>query len=354
MQDDECDTQSPKNIAEYNADEKWMDVAIKLGSSQIPFTPPNPWVGCVLITKSGEAFYGATQPPGGKHAEIVAIEAAGDKARGSTMYVTLEPCSHYGRTPPCTQSIIKAGVNRVFIALADPDKKVNGDGIRQLQSASIECRLGLCAEQAAKSLLPYLKHRNTGKPFVVLKLAATMDGYIAAPDYSSKWITGEEARKDAHRLRSESGAVLVGANTVRHDDPELTVRLVEGNNPLRIVLGKVDKKSNTQPLLEWTSGVEELLDYLGEKGILQLLVEGGSKVAGTFHDKGLVDKYIIYFTPGFLGNGSGVHMISGVGAQHLSQIWRGKFGNVQKIGEDLRVEIVPTTFDTILTKLSQL
>ncbi len=334
--------------------EKWMEFAIELGARQMPFTPPNPWVGCVLVAKSGEVFFGNTQPPGGKHAEIVALDAAGVKADGSVMYVTLEPCAHYGRTPPCTQAIIEAGVKKVFMALPDPDKKVYGSGIKELRAASIDCQIGLCAKKAAEILLPYLKQRVTGRPFVVLKLAATSDGYIAAPDYSSKWITGEEARKDAHRLRAESGAVAVGANTLRHDDPELTVRLVDGKDPLRIVLGKADSDSKAQPLLEWTSGPEELLDYLGEMNILQLLVEGGSKAAGAFHTKGLVDKYVIYFAPALLGNGNGVPMISGSDVEQIAQIWRGRFHAVTKVGEDIRVDIVPMTFDAMLTGFSQL
>ncbi len=333
--------------------EKWIDLALAISQEQRGLTNPNPWVGCVIVGNEDRVYSGTTQPPGGKHAEIVALEKAGSKAKDSVMYVTLEPCSHYGRTPPCTKEIIKAGVKEIFISILDPDPKVSGKGIKELESAGIKCHLGIASKKVAEELLPYLKHRVLRKPFVILKLAATTDGYIAAGDYSSKWITGDEARYDTHKLRSESDAILVGANTIRLDDPELNVRLATGKDPLRIVLGQAANDRKAQPILQWEKSVEELLSYLGENSILQLLIEGGSKVAGLFHKKQLVDKYVIYLSPSFLGDNTGISMMTGSNIKNISDIWRGKFHNIQKIGDDLRIDIVPKSFDTMIDDLIQ-
>ena len=187
-------------------------------------------------------FYaGATAPPGGPHAEVTALARAGDAARGATLYVTLEPCAHHGRTPPCTDAIVAAGVARVVVGIEDPDQRVAGRGIAALRAAGIDVTVGVAADEVAEQLAPYRKHRATGQPCVVLKLAASLDGRTAAPDGTSRWITGEAARRDVHRLRAHSDAVLVGAGTVRADDPELTVRLdgaSDGPQPLRVVLGR--------------------------------------------------------------------------------------------------------------------
>ncbi|HYT38061.1 MAG TPA: bifunctional diaminohydroxyphosphoribosylaminopyrimidine deaminase/5-amino-6-(5-phosphoribosylamino)uracil reductase RibD, partial [Acidimicrobiia bacterium] len=212
-----------------------MRRALELAASVRATTSPNPWVGCVI---DPGAFEGATQPPGGPHAELVALERAGDAARGATMVVTLEPCAHHGRTPPCVDAILAAGVAKVVVGVEDPDPNVQGRGIARLRQAGVEVEVGVCADEVRAQLAPYLKHRSTGRPWVVLKLAASADGRTAAPDGSSRWITGEAARADAHRLRAESDAVIVGAGTVRADDPELTVRAAEGRDPLRVVLGK--------------------------------------------------------------------------------------------------------------------
>ncbi len=193
-------------------------------------TAPNPWVGAVLVVPGDSHapttwFVGATARPGGPHAEVTALNAAGDRARGGTLYVTLEPCAHHGRTPPCTVAVLEAGVARVVVGMVDPDPLVDGRGVEVLRSAGVEVEVGVAADVVGEQLAPYAAHRRTGRPWVVLKLAATLDGRIAAPDGSSRWITGEAARRDAHRLRAVSDAVIVGAGTVRADDPSLTVRL---------------------------------------------------------------------------------------------------------------------------------
>ena len=201
---------------------------------------PNPWVGAVVVTSSGEVFTGATLEPGNAHAEVVALNAAGKKAVGATLYSTLEPCSHTGRTGPCTSAIFEAGVKRVVVGTLDPDTKVAGSGVQQLRNAGLTVDVGVLEHEVRAQLAPYLHHRSTGRPFVVLKMASTIDGRIAATDGSSKWITGETARKRVHQLRAESDAIVVGAGTVRADNPSLTVRDVHGPSPRRIVLGTID------------------------------------------------------------------------------------------------------------------
>src|SRR5947209_8596065 len=249
-----------------------MHRALELAASVRGTTSPNPWVGCVI---DPGGFEGATEPPGGPHAEIVALERAGEAAKGATLVVTLEPCAHQGRTPPCTDAIIDAGIATVIVGIEDPDTHVRGRGIAALRDAGIDVEVGVCAEEVRAQLAPYVKHRSTGRPWVVLKLAASADGRAAAPDGSSQWITGEAARADAHRLRAESDAVIVGAGTIRADDPQLTVRHVEGRDPLRVVLGTAPAEAKVHPCVELSGELGEVLDVLGGKGVIQLLVEGG-------------------------------------------------------------------------------
>jgi diaminohydroxyphosphoribosylaminopyrimidine deaminase/5-amino-6-(5-phosphoribosylamino)uracil reductase len=316
-----------------------MNRALALAASVRTSTPPNPWVGCVLEAPDGRVFEGATAPPGGPHAEAAALALAGEAARGATVWVTLEPCSHHGRTPPCADALVAAGVRRVVVALQDPDPQVAGQGLDCLRSAGIEVELGLRDERARDLLAPYLKHRTTGRPWVVLKLAASLDGRTAAPDGSSQWITGEAARADAHRLRAESDAVLVGAGTVRADDPSLTVRHVDGPDPLRVVLGTAPAGAKIHPCVELTGELGEVLDELGRRGVLQVLVEGGATVAGDFHRAGLVDRYVIYLAPVLFGGDDGRGLFSGAGAPSIDDVWRGRILSVEQMGDDVRVEV---------------
>ncbi|HSS09382.1 MAG TPA: bifunctional diaminohydroxyphosphoribosylaminopyrimidine deaminase/5-amino-6-(5-phosphoribosylamino)uracil reductase RibD, partial [Acidimicrobiales bacterium] len=276
---------------------------------------------------------------GGPHAEAVALALADDSAKGSTAYVTLEPCCHEGRTPPCADALIDAGVRRVVIGVEDPDRHVRGGGIARLQDAGLDVEVGLCGEAIADQLAPYLKHRLTGRPWVVLKLASTMDGRTAAPDGSSRWITGPLARTDAHRLRAESDAVLVGAGTVRSDDPALTVRHVEGRQPLRVVLGSVPVDARVQPALELSGDLEAVLDELGGRGVIQLLVEGGAGVAHEFHQAGLIDRYVLYLAPALFGGDDARPLFAGPAAVNVEELWRGRIVSVQQLGSDLRVEL---------------
>ncbi len=322
-------------------DEIWMSQAVELGQEVRATTSPNPWVGAVIVPAGDEpAAEGATQPPGGPHAEAVALELAGETARGGTLYVTLEPCAHQGRTPPCADAVIAAGVRRVVVGVLDPDPNVSGKGVERLREAGVQVDVGVLAGEVEESLAPYLAHRRTGRPWVVLKLAATLDGRIAAPDGSSRWITGPEARADVHQLRAESDAVLVGAGTVRADDPALTVRDAAGTDPLRVVLGEIPPGSRVEPALIHTGEPEDLLYDLGKRGVVQLLVEGGARVAWLFHQRRLVDQYVIYYAPALLGGDDGVPLFRGPGAPTMAGAWRGRIAGVRQIGPDVRIDVL--------------
>ena len=286
-------------------------------------TSPNPWVGVTLVQTDGTVAWGATQPPGGNHAEIEALASATDTV-GATVYTTLEPCSHHGRTGPCTDALIAAGVARVVVGIEDPDPQVAGDGIARLRAAGIRVDVGVAADEVARQLRPYLHHRRTGRPWVVLKLASTIDGRVAAPDGSSQWITGPEARADTHRLRAESDAILVGAGTVRADDPSLTVRdwpppelRIDPDgvrDPRRIVLGTAPPGAKVHPCLEFDGELADLLDRLGADDVVQLMVEGGPRVAHTFHHGGLVDEYVVYVAPALFAGSDAAGLFAGAGA----------------------------------------
>lgn len=320
-----------------------MDRAIRLGATVRRSTSPNPWVGCVIVATDGTVFEGATRPPGGPHAEAVALAAAGDRARGATVYTTLEPCSHHGRTPPCAHSLVAAEVERVVVAVTDPDPRVAGTGVTVLRDAGVAVEVGLAAVEVERQLAPYLHHRRTGRPWIVLKLAASLDGRTAAADGSSQWITGPAARADAHRLRAESDAVLVGAGTVRTDDPSLTVRHVATDRqPIRVVLGRAAPDAAVQPCREFQGDLHQVLDALGREGIIQVLVEGGATVAADFHRQGLVDRYSLYLAPALFGGSDGRGLFTGQGAATIGDVWRGEIIGTERLGPDLRVDLAPS------------
>lgn len=320
-------------------DEMVMRRAIELAARVRRRTSPNPWVGAVLVAVDGTTFEGATSPPGGPHAEPLAIEAAGWRARGAKLYCTLEPCAHVGRTAPCVDAIAAAGIKRVVVGIEDPDLRVAGRGIEALRAAGLEVEVGVAAEDVRAQLAPYITHRTTGRPFVVLKLAATLDGRTAAPDRTSQWITGAGARADVHRLRAESDAVLVGAGTVRADDPALTVRMIDGRNPLRVVLGTAPPDAAMRPCLELSGDLGGVLDELGRRDVLQVLVEGGASVAGAFHSAGLVDRYVVYLAPAIMGGDDGRPLFAGRGAVTMADVWRGRITSVTQLGDDVRVDM---------------
>jgi diaminohydroxyphosphoribosylaminopyrimidine deaminase/5-amino-6-(5-phosphoribosylamino)uracil reductase len=229
----------------------------------------------------------------------------------------------------------------VVLGVLDPDPKVSSRGLARLGEAGIEVSVGVEAAAVENQLAPYLKHRRTGRPWVVLKLAASLDGRTAAPDGSSRWITGPDARADVHRLRAESDAVLVGAGTVRADDPELTVRPPTGRQPLRVVLGRAPNGARVLPALELAGDLGQVLDELGRREVLQVLVEGGPRVAHDFHAQGLVDLYVIYLAPALFGGSDGRPMLDGPGAGNIDEVWRGRTLSVERLGDDLRIELAP-------------
>ncbi len=325
-----------------------MNRARACGQQALLWASPNPAVGAVVVSDRG-VFEGRSGPPGEAHAELTALQAAGSAATGSTLYTTLEPCAHLGRTPACTHAIISAGVTRVVAGIKDPDRSVNGKGIAMLESAGLEVTLGVRAEEITADLAAYLTHRRLGRPHVILKLAATLDGRIAASDGSSRWITGRQARADAHRLRAYSDAVLVGAGTARADDPSLTVRHFdppEGVSlgdlqPLRVVLGSAPARARLRPALELSGDLRDVLGELAGRGVLQLLVEGGAGVAGDFHRAGLVDSYVFYLAPALAGGGAGLAPLGGAAPEGISDVWRGEITDVRRLGEDIRVTLQP-------------
>ncbi len=338
----------PAEAGVGTADERWMRLAVTVAERVRARTSPNPWVGAVVVAPGGADFFtGATAPPGGNHAEVAAIAAAGNRTEGATLYVTLEPCAHHGRTPPCTDAIVAAGIRRVVVGMQDPDPLVAGAGITALTAAGLEVEVGVGADAVTDQLAPYVCHRLTGRPWVVLKLAATLDGRTAAPDGTSQWLTGDAARADAHRLRSRSDAVLVGAGTVRLDDPALTVRLPDEDpdarpvdqQPLRVVLGHAPSEAKIHPAVELDGELGDVLDELGGRGVLQLLVEGGATVAHAFHAAGLVDRYVIYLAPALFGGDDALPLFTGPGAPTLSALWRGSVRSVTSLGGDIRVEL---------------
>lgn len=333
--------------------ESMMRRAIANATSARLRSRPNPWVGSVLVDQYGALFDGATQAPGHDHAEKDAIAKAvaeGVDTSGATLFTTLEPCNHQGRTGPCTDAILDAGVGRVIVGITDPDPHVSGSGLSRLKDAGLDVVVGVESEAVRRQLAPYLTHRITGRPHIVLKLAMTIDGHIAAPDGTSQWITGEEARADVHRLRAESDAIIVGAGTVRADDPSLTVRNftppstssdVPQLDPWRIVLGEAPDDAKSNPIESWSGDIGELLDELGGRGMLQVLVEGGGSVAGSFHRARLVDEYHLYVAPAIMGGDDARSAFAGSGAPTMSDIGRGEFVSVDQLGADLRLVYKP-------------
>ena len=322
-------------------DERMMRLAVDTACTARLRSRPNPWVGAVVVAQNGEVFTGATLEPGNAHAEIVALNAAAHHAQGSTLFSTLEPCNHTGRTGPCTQAIIDAGVSRVVVGTLDPDSKVSGSGVQQLRNAGLTVDVGVLEQEVKQQLAAYLHHRATGRPFVVLKMASTIDGRIAAADGSSKWITGETARKRVHQLRAESDAIVVGAGTVRADDPSLTVRDADGPSPRRIVLGTIDASAKVHPCTQWTGTLPDLLDTLGKEGVVQLLVEGGARVAASFHRERLINQYIMHIAPVIAGGDDAAGVFAGPAASTMADMWRGRIVSTTNLDGDIEIILEP-------------
>ena len=322
-----------------------MRAAMDAAASVHGQTSPNPWVGAVLVDASGVVIStGATAPPGGPHAEVVALDGASDSnLDDAVLVVTLEPCAHHGRTPPCVGRIIDSGVRRVVVGAGDPDPAVNGAGIEALRQAGVEVVDGVLVDEVTEQLAAYLHHRRTGRPYVVLKMAGSLDGRVAAPDGDSVWITGDAARRDVHMLRARSDAVIVGSGTVRADDPQLSVRDATGQDPRRIVLGAVPSDARVNPCEAYSGDPGTLLDRLGADGVVQVLVEGGPTVAAQWHELGLIDRYVVYIAPAIFGGNRARAMFAGQTAATMADLWRGRLVSLQRFGDDVRVDIVPVS-----------
>lgn len=324
-------------------------------------THPNPRVGAVVVSTTGAiAGEGWHEGPGTDHAEVMALNQAGTIAKGSTVYVTLEPCPHQGRTPPCTGALISAGVASVVVGSIDPDARVSGQGARRLSDAGIEVTTGVCEAEARDVDPAYFHHRETGLAMVTSKWAMTLDGATAAQDGTSKWITGTEARAEAHQLRSEVDGVVVGAGTLRTDDPRLDVRLegYEGPQPRPVVIaGRQDLPRNAKvwersPIvvsareIEIVSGellvvpgTDQLPDpvasvrALGEKGLLGLLLEGGPIVSGAWWKAGVIDNGYVYIG-NRIGGGTGQSPLAGDFAT-ITEAAEVEFHSVRAVGDDV-------------------
>ncbi len=355
-----------------------MRRALRLAERGHGRTSPNPPVGAVVVSADGRVVgTGWHKGPGLPHAEIEALEEAGGAAQGGTLYVTLEPCTIEGRTPPCAPAVVAAGVARVVVGCADPNPRVDGAGLDALAGAGIEVETGVLEGDAKRLIQAFAKHVRTGRPFVTAKAAISLDGRVAAADGSSRWITGKTARRDVHRLRAHCDAVLVGVGTVVADDPLLTVRLrgYTEAQPLRVVL---DPSGRTPPAARVlnhdaptlvvvtdkapsdatdalrASGAEVLelpardgradfaavLDELGRRGVMEVLIEGGPTVLGDAFERGLVDRTIAYIAPKLLGE-AGPGMLAGVVVPNIDQARELQFVSVRRIGADLKIEAYP-------------
>ncbi len=318
-----------------------MTEAMVEGEKARYHAPPNPWVGCLIVDADGLVVgRGHTQIPGESHAEVEALHMAGERARGATLVVTLEPCVHVGRTGPCVDAIVEAGVTRVVVGTLDPDPRVAGGGVSALRAAGITVTTGIGTEAVRTQLAAYLWHRVTGRPYVVAKVASTLDGVVAMADGTSQWITGAQARHDAHVVRAQSQAIIVGAGTVRSDDPALTARLGDlVLEPLRVVLGSAPAAARMRPCLERSGELGSILDELGELDILQVLVEGGPATVSAFLEAGLVNHVIWYVAPAFAGAVATTAALRGLSTGTLAQLRRARFTNVQRLGDDIRMDV---------------
>lgn len=344
-------------------DDRHMQRAIEL-AQQWPHTHPNPRVGSVVVSEAGViAGEGWHQGPGTDHAEVVALSEAGAESAGSTVYVTLEPCSHHGRTPPCTDALIAAGVATVVVGTIDPDSHVSGSGIRRLRDAGIEVIVGVLEAQARAVDRPYFHHRETGFPLVTAKWAMTLDGAVAAADASSQWITGEAARAEAHEMRSWADGVVVGAGTLRTDDPLLNVRLddyqgpqprpviVSGTQGLPteariwardpIVVSTLPREIPTGEILEvpGAGGLPDPVETcraLAARGLLGLLLEGGAALAGAWWRAGVIDRGRVYIGDR-VGGGAGIPPLGGVFAT-ISEATEVEFTSVRNVGDDVAID----------------
>ena len=356
----------------------FMECALSLAGLALGYTSPNPAVGAVVVRDGVVVGLGHTQPLGSVHAEIMALRQAGSRAKGATMYVTLEPCCHHGRTPPCTQAIIDAGIAEVHMALIDPNPLVSGKGLKMLEKAEIKTFVGQCEEGVQEINEGYIKFITTGMPFVIAKFAMSLDGKIATQNGDSKWISGEESRKFVYYLRHIVDAVMVGANTVVADDPQLSARGCSGKGgktklqPLRVIVdgkgrtplsarifeepGKtlvaVAKPLNAKaaegfrktgaeivelPAEKDVIDLGELLRLLGKREVTSVLVEGGSGLFGSLFDRGLVDKVLAFISPIIIGGDGAKSAVGGNGVNTVVEALRLNRVKIIEFGDDILI-----------------
>lgn len=343
-------------------DRYFMTLAIDLAKQGIGYTSPNPVVGAVVVKEGRMVGSGFHRAAGSAHAEINALDDAGDLAKNADLFVTLEPCNHFGRTPPCTDRILKSGIRRVIIAMADPNPDVRAQGAKRLEQAGIEIVRGVCEDEAKVLNEAFVKYVITKQPFVIAKVATTLDGHIATRTGDAKWVSGPASRQAVHRLRHAVDAIMVGVNTVKMDNPQLTTRLTDGNgsDPIRIVLdtslsipadarilhsdsaadtllvtgantlkaGQNAKKRDllenkgvriiTSPLKNGHIDLKHLMNRLGDMEITSLLIEGGSRVMGAAFESDIVDKVAFFYAPKILGGDDGYPICSGRGAETMA------------------------------------
>lgn len=362
-----------------NVDEKYMQLALDLAASAKGNTNPNPLVGAVIVKNGVIVGTGLHRKAGEPHAEVHAFRMAGEHAMGATLYVTLEPCSHYGKTPPCANLVKESGVRRVVVAMQDPNPAVAGRGIQLLQDAGIVVEVGVLEQQARRLNERFIHNMLTHRPFVISKFAMTLDGKIATHTGHSKWVTGEAAREDVHNIRHEIDGILVGVGTVIADNPSLTTRLKEGygKNPTRIIMDSSLRTPDNANVLntedaptilvcsddvsqekihlftekgvtvlpvqknEYGLQIDEMLEKLYMHGITDILLEGGSKINASFLQQGAIDKYVVYIAPKVLGGKLSLTPFAGYNPSLMDEAWNVEFASFDKIGEDLRIIAYP-------------
>lgn len=361
-----------------NKDVMYMKKVLQLAKRGEGYTGSNPLVGALIVKGNEIVGEGYHQRFGGAHAEVNALKDAGDRAQDATLYVNLEPCNHYGKTPPCTSAIIKAGISRVVIAMEDPNPRVAGKGIEVLKEANIKVKKGIMKDEAKKLNEVFKKYITTDLPFVYLKAAQTIDGFLATKDGDSKWITNKQAREYGHRLRHRVDAILVGIGTILKDDPRLTTRLAEkkGKDSLRIVLDSnlkipleakiINQESSVGTLIVTSKSVDshkkellkgkenvevlelvpneegripldKLLYYLHNKNIASLLVEGGGRVNYSFLSAGLVDKIYTFIAPKIMGGSDGIATFSGPGPGRMEFVRELKSVKLKKLNDNILI-----------------
>ncbi|WP_413300539.1 bifunctional diaminohydroxyphosphoribosylaminopyrimidine deaminase/5-amino-6-(5-phosphoribosylamino)uracil reductase RibD [Bacillus sp. 1P10SD] len=357
-------------------DKFYMNLALNLAKGTLGQTTPNPVVGAVLVKDGQIIGMGAHLKAGEPHAEVHAIQMAGEKAKDATLYVTLEPCSHHGKTPPCSDLVIRTGVRKVFVATTDPNPQVAGTGIERIKKAGIEVEVGLLQEEARELNKVFFYNIQTGLPYVTLKSAASLDGKTATVTGESMWITGEKARADVHQYRHLHDGILVGVNTVIKDNPSLTTRMSSGGkNPIRIILdthlrmplnakvitdqqaptwivtGNDVAKEQIKLFMEW--GVEiiqmetthirikDLLGILGKRGLTSLFVEGGAEVHGSFLKERSFQQIITYIAPKLIGGKTAPTLFGGHGIEKIAEAVSLNIKQVDRIGDDIRIIAEP-------------